>query len=457
MNTAETATRTPRPSDGPNGAPAAAQEHRDDHGQPGPQKPAPVHDDHDAIPTNLKKPHFLTIAVVLVLFAGLLAGLFAIGFFPHKKAEEQAQADATEASNDEIRVSVVNPQPVVAAKEVILPATVRPNQDTLIVPRASGYVKKLYVDIQDKVKEGQLLAEIDAPEVDAQLLQARASVEQEQANVTKAQADLALTQRNLERLQSVKTEVTRQELDTSTTARDQAQAAVEQAKANVAAAEANVQRLQVLQSFQKITAPFDGTITARNFDVGALLTAGQSRELFRIQQSQTVRVFVNVPQVYATDIATSQPAILNVRNFPNRPFAGTIARTASAVDPSTRTMPFELHFPNPDGSLVPGMFGEARLPVASPPKALLVPVSAMLFNAKGTQVAVVKDNKVHFKEVTINRDLGTDLEILSGVSPEDLVVKNPGERLVEGVEVQATLDTPTKPQQGVAAATPAKQ
>jgi RND family efflux transporter MFP subunit len=438
MNTAETTTRTPaRPADNhPAVAPAA---------------PAtPAGHEEAAIPKDLRKPHFITVAVVLILFLGLLAGLFALGWFPHKKAIETARADAAEANADDVNVAVAMPRPAVGSKEVILPATVRPNQDTLIFPRASGYLKRLYVDIQDHVKEGQVLAEIDAPEVDAQLLQARAAVEQDVANVTKANADLALTQRNLERLQSVKSEVTRQELDTSTTARDQAAAAVEQAKANVAAAKANVQRLEVLQSFEKVTAPFDGTITSRNYDVGALLTAGANsptaRELFRLQQSQTVRVFVSVPQVYATDIATSQPAVLSVRNFPNRKFEGTIARTAAAVDPNTRTMPFELHFPNPDGSLVPGMFGEARLPVASPPQALLVPVSAMLFNAHGTQVATVKEGKVHFQGVTVGRDLGTDLEIIDGIAPTDQVVINPGERLTEGTQVQTTMgEAPKSP------------
>lgn len=430
MNTAETTTRTQRP----------AEAHAEAHGAAAPAAPAApaaVHEE-DAIPKDLRKPHFLTVAFVLILFLGLLAGLFALGWFPHKKAVETAREDAAEMGAEDINVAVATPRPAGASKEVILPATVRPNQDTLIFPRASGYLKRLYVDIQDHVKEGQLLAEIDAPEVDAQLLQAKAAVQQDVANVTKATADLALATRNLERLQSVKTEVTRQELDTSTTARDQAAAAVEQAKANVEAARANVQRLEVLQSFEKITAPFDGTITVRNYDVGTLLTAGQGRELFRLQQSQVVRVFVSVPQVYATDIATSQPAVLNVRNFPNRKFEGTIARTAAAVDPNTRTMPFELHFPNPDGALVPGMFGEARLPVASAPKALLVPVSAMLFNAKGTSVALVKDGKIHFQPVSIDKDLGTDLEVIDGLSPTDQVVVNPGERLQEGTQVQTT-------------------
>ncbi len=405
---------------------------------------APAHQELDDLPRNLKKPHFLTVIVVALLFLCLLAGLFAVGWFPHEKTIKRAKADAAEAADDTLTVAVTNPHRAVAEREVVLPATIRPNQDTLIYPRAAGYLKKIYVDIQDHVKEGQLLAEIDAPEVDAQLLQAKASVAQELANVTKADADLALTQRNLERLQSVKSEVTHQELDTSTTMRDQATAAVQQAKANVAAAQADVQRLETLQSFEKVTAPFDGTITARNFDVGALLTPNGSgtRELFRLQQSTTLRVFVSVPQAYATSINTALPVLLNVRNFPNRTFQGTVARTAASIDPNTRTMSFELRFPNPDGILVPGMFAEAHLALSSPPTALLVPVSAMLFNASGTSVALVTDGKIHFQHIAVDKDLGNELEVTSGLSLTDQIVVNPGERLTEGTPVSVAPQSP---------------
>ncbi|HVX86019.1 MAG TPA: efflux RND transporter periplasmic adaptor subunit [Phycisphaerae bacterium] len=404
-----------------------------------PPPPAPEpHDDHDGIPKNLKKPHIITVLFVLLLFIALLAGLAALGWFPHQKAEQQAQADATEAAEQNFVVAVATPKLAQAEKDIKLPATIRPNQDTLIVPRTTGYLAKLYVDIQDHVKEGQLLAEISTPEVDAELLQARAAQVQADANVTKAQADLDLAQRNLERLQNVHTEVTKQELDTSTTARDQAAAAVDQAKANVTAAQANTKRLEVLQGFEKITAPFDGVITARNFDVGALLTAGQNRELFRIQQFGTLRVFVSVPQVYATSIKTGQDAFLTVRNFPDKTFKGTVARTADAVEAATRTMPFELHFDNSDGLLKPGMYAEARVPLTAPPQALLVPVSAMLFNANGTQVAIVKNSRVHFQDVTVGNDLGTAIEVLQGLTPQDQVITNPGERLAEGVQVNPT-------------------
>jgi RND family efflux transporter MFP subunit len=397
------------------------------------------HEDPEGIPANLKKPHALTVIAVAAVFAALLGGLFYMGYVPHKKAEHQAAKDAEEMADSGTLVAVAKPKVADGAKEIVLPCDLRPNQDTLVFPRASGYLKKLYVDIQSRVEKDQLLAEIDAPEVDAQLLQAQAALKQSKADANKAQADLELAERTLTRYRNARvtgTEVSQQELDERETARHQAEAAVAQAQANIAAAEANVQRLQVLQGFEKVTAPFAGVITARNFDVGSLLSPTGGRPLFQLQQSDTLRVYVNVPQVYATDLKTGQEAKLTVRNYPRRTFTGKVVRRAQAINSNTRTEPFELEFANPDLALVPGMYGQVQLAVTSAPKALLIPVSAMLFNAQGTQVAVVQEGKVHFQRVTVGRDLGTDLEVIDGLTPDMQVVTNPGERLAEGVEVQ---------------------
>lgn len=411
---------------------------------PSERAPAPAaHDEHDDLPKNLRKPHPVVVILVMVVFIAILGGLLALGYFPHKATEDRARADASEAANESVLVATTRPRPAESAKEVILPCDIRPNQDTLIFPRTAGYLKTQFVDIQDHVKAGQLLAEIDTPEVDAQLLQARAALQQANANVIKAQADLNLNQRSLERLQSVKTEVTPQELDQATTLRDQASAAVDQANANVGAAQADVKRLEVLQGFEKVTAPFDGVITQRTYDIGALLSATAGRPMYQLQSYDTLRVFVNVPQVYSSDIHTGQPAFLTVKNFPDKVFEGTVARTAGSLNGQTRTLPYELDFPNKDGKLLPGMYGEARLAVASPPQALLVPVAAMLFNANGTQVATVTNGVVHFQNITIGRDLGTDYEVLSGVTPQTEIIANPGERLTEGGTVQA-VDIPDK-------------
>jgi RND family efflux transporter MFP subunit len=432
-----------------------AQEHAAGQAPPAGQ-PGAVHDhgvkdaehDDEQIPKDLKRPHTLTVIAVALLFVAVLAGLFFLGLKPHEQEIRQAEEDATAINSLVPVVNVIQPKPTEAAHVVVRPADIRPNQETMIYARTSGYLKKLYVDIQDHVKEGQLLAEIDTPEVDAELIQAKAAAEQARANVEKAKADLDLAQRTLERYGVVGgTGATQQERDEKRSARDQAAAAVKQVEASVAAADANVQHLAVLQSFEKVTAPFAGTITARNYDIGALLTGGGNtpgRELFRLTESDTLRVFVSMPQADSSAVKVGQQAALAVRNYPGRTFTGTVARIAGALDPATRTMPFELHFANPKGELFSGMFGEVTLDVSENRPVLLVPTSAMIFNAAGVQLAVLRDGKVHFQPVKVGGDRGTELEIVDGLQPDDEVITNPGERIAEGSAVQVAARPPTK-------------
>jgi len=432
---------------------------------PVPQPPAPQAIEHheEEIPKNLRRPHFLTVAAATLLFLALLAGLFVLGWAPHERQQKLAADDAGAADGAIPIVAVTSPKRSVGMHEIVLPCDIRPAQETLIFPRATGYLKKLNVDIQDHVQAGQLLAEIDTPEVDAQLEQARAALAQAKADVDKAKADLELAQRTLTRYLTVNTSsVAQQERDEKLAARDQAQAGVAQVQASVVAAEANVQRLVVLQGFEKITAPFAGVITARNYDLGTLISAssggsgagggagggGAGRELFRLTQSDTLRVYVNMPQGESSDVKPGQKATLTVRNFPNHPFEGKVARLAGALDPSSRTMPFELHFDNPGNLLFAGMYGQVALEVSEPAPALLVPTSSLVFNAGGTQVALVRDGKIHFQSVAVGRDFGTELEVPSGLTTDDRVITNPGERLAEGVQVQVI--------QPVAASTPKK-
>ncbi len=398
-----------------------------------------------------------SVAGVVILFAAVLVGLFVIGRTPHEKERAQAEADANEQKELITSVTVAMPKRSEATHTVAccrVMAQPQSRRTLSFIPPPTGYLKKLYVDIQDHVESGQLLAEIASPEVDAELDQARASVLQAQANVTKAQSDLDLAQRTLDRYVNIQgTSVTPQERDEKLAARDQAAAALVQAKANVVVAEANVERLVVMQGFEKIAAPFSGIVTSRNYDVGALLTASESgvgRELFRITQATTLRVFVNMPQIESSDVKVGQVAKLTVRNFPGKEFTGSVSRLADAIDPATRTMPLELDFPNPNGELFAGMYGEVRLDVTEAAPSLRVPTSALVFNAGGSQVAVVRDGKVHFQKVVVGRDLGTELEIASGIAPDDRVIVNPGERLGEGVDVQAVDSDKPK----VAAATP---
>ncbi len=284
---------------------------------------------------------------------------------------------------------------------------------------------------------------------------ARPTWPQSDAAVTKAAADLDLAQRLMARYNDAEQNhpgtVPAMDLDTKKAAVDQAAAALVQAKANVVAAQADVQRLTTLQSFEKVIAPFAGTITSRNFDVGALIapsnTAGT--ELFRVAQTDTLRVFVNVPQADATKVRIGQPAFLLVRNYPGKQFKGTVARSSSAIDTTTRTLSLELHFPNRDAQLYAGMYGQVKLPVTEDNPVVTIPTSALVFNASGLQVALVKDGKVHFQKINGGRDFGTEMEIPTGLSTDDQVVANPGEKLGEGIDVKIA-DNATPPKDRVA-------
>lgn len=407
---------------------------------------APHATDEHEIPTDLPRPGTGTVVIATIVFVLLLAALFVIGYIPHERRAAEARDDAKEAASGLPVVTVEAPKKAAGSKDLVLPCDVRANQDTDIYPRANGYLKKWYADIQDRVEAGQLLAEIDTPEVDAQLQQSKAQLEQSKANVLRSEADLALAQKNLDRfIEANKTSpgsVTEQQVDQNRAAYDDAKAALEQTKASVASSEADVQRLTVLQGFEKVTAPFAGIITARNYDVGALLNptaTGPGKQIYSIAQTDTLRVFVNVPQSYATQVKVGQPVFLKVRNYPDREFTGTIARTTGSLDATTRTLAVELHFPNKDNALYAGMYGQVRLPVTNEQPVLVIKSSSLLFNAAGTQVATVKDgNKIHLQKVDIARDLGTELEIASGLTPDDKVVTNPGEKLGEGVAVDVT-------------------
>jgi RND family efflux transporter MFP subunit len=325
--------------------------------------------------------------------------------------------------------------------DLVLPANAVALQTTLIFPRAGGYLKELHADIGDRVEAGQLLAVIDAPETDAQLSQARAAVLQAKANIDKSKTDLDFSQATLKRFEGFFTTggVTQQQLDQTRNQNDSARAALELANASLAAAEANVQRLEALQGFEKVVAPFKGTIVTRNYDLGALLSATPApgaREMFRIDGMDTLRVFVECPQSSAPLIQVGQTAQFIVRDYPNRTFAGKISRSADAVDPVTRTQRFQIDVPNGDGSLRAGMYGQVRFRLTQDHPTLLVPVSALVYNADGLQVAVIVDGKVNLRHVTTGRDFGDEIEITQGLSENADVVSNPGQRLVQGAEVR---------------------
>ncbi len=358
----------------------------------------------------------LTI-VVLVVFAGIL---------PRVKAREELSDETAEMAIP--TVAIVHPQHAKPAQEVVLPANVQAFRDSPIYARTSGYLKKWYVDIGAHVKAGQLLAEIDTPEVNQQLQQAR-------AELATAEANLHLAQITAERYAGLlkSDSVSQQEADNA--AGDYAAK-----KATVQSAEYNVKRLQDLQSFQKIYAPFTGVITARNTDVGSLIDSGSSggtrTELFHIVSPYKLRVYVNVPEIYSRATKPGLKAQLVLNEFPGHPFEGTLVRTANAIDQSTRTLLVEIDVNNPTGQLLSGSYAEVQLKLPSYSSSFLLPVNALMFRSEGLRVATVNDNTISLTPITIGRDYGDAVEVISGLKGDENIVVNPPDSLVAGEKVR---------------------
>jgi RND family efflux transporter MFP subunit len=397
---------------------------------------------HDEIPTDLPKVKTGAVVVASVVVVIAFAALFALGWFPREHRMDEAKKDVDDQSSSPV-VDVVQPQRKMEGADVRLPVDLRAMQETAIYPRATGYLKSWKVDIGATVKVGDLLAEIDEPEVDAQLNQTKAQLEQSKANVIKAEADLNLAKVTLQRYtDAVKNSpgaVTAQDVDEKRAAYDDAASALKQVQASVIAGEAEVQRLETLQGFERVTAPFDGIVTARNYDVGALLSSTNTApgaEIFRLQETDVLRGFVNVPQAYVTTIKIGQKGYLNVRNYAGKEFEGAIVKSTGALDPTTRTLKYEVDFPNKDGALYAGMYGQVRLPISLAEPPMVVPTSAVVFDADGTKVGIVEDNKLRYRKVELGRDFGTEVEVATGLDGSEQVITNPGLRLVEGGDVK---------------------
>ncbi len=325
-------------------------------------------------------------------------------------------------------VAIVQPQPEPAQQDLVLPGTVEAWVSSPVYARTSGYLRQWTHDIGSRVKKGDLLASIDTPEIDQQLAQARAAQRQVEAQL------------HLARISAQRWQTLRRTDSVSQQEADQKQSELQQSQADLAAAAANVRRLEQLEAFKRVTAPFSGVVTKRNIDVGDLINAGNGgadRELFDIARIDTLRIFVNVPQSYAFQVKPGGKAWLLLREFPGRRFAGTVARTADAIDPASRTLRTEVDLPNHDGTLLPGVFGEVHFAVKDDRQRLTIPANAMLFRAEGPRAAIVTANgHIHLQPIQIGRDLGTTLEVLDGLRPNDGVVLNPPDSLEEGEAVQ---------------------
>jgi RND family efflux transporter MFP subunit len=325
-------------------------------------------------------------------------------------------------------VAVVHPVAEKPDEELVLPGTMQAYEESPIYARTNGYLLRWYKDIGSRVTKGELLADIDTPEVDQELMQARANRQQvlAQLDLAKINADRYV---NLRKTDSV----SQQEAD-------QQSSGYEQAVANLAAADANVRRLEELESFKHVYSPFTGVLTKRTVDPGALINAGVSgaagKELFDVAQVDPLRVYVSVPQSYAPSIKNGMDAVVTLQEYPGEKFRGTVVRTAEAIDPMTRTLLTEVDVPNKKGRLLPGSYGEVHFRVGMNAQKMTLPVNAMLFRQEGAQVAIVgRDGKVHLRQITIGRDYGTTLEILGGVDVGDRVVINPADSLEEGQPV----------------------
>jgi membrane fusion protein (multidrug efflux system) len=336
----------------------------------------------------------------------------------------------------------VKPTLVETDRALTLPGTVRALEQTRIYPRVTGYVRRWLVDIGDKVTAGQLLAEIDTPELDAQLAQARAQLAQANAAVKQVVAQRDYSRSNTLRFETLADQKLISEAQVEQT-RAQAstdEASVASAQSNVVAQQANVRRLIETQAFSRVVAPFAGTVTTRNIERGDLVAESRASELYTIAAIDPVRVFVEVPQTVAASARVGTEATIAVREYAGRKFTGKVARSAGALDPELHTMTTEIQVPNPDGALLPGMYVQATLSFPVPRRVVEIPATALYSDAQGLRVAVVGgDRKLRFAPITIERDTGATLQIATGLTGDEQVVKIAVPGLIEGdlLEVSA--------------------
>ncbi|HUK65864.1 MAG TPA: efflux RND transporter periplasmic adaptor subunit [Anaeromyxobacteraceae bacterium] len=363
------------------------------------------------------------------VFFAVAVGLIVVGvfLFLKRRSEYQALAKDTEALAVST-VAVIHPTTEASSEDLVLPGTLQAYVESPIYARTNGYLRRWYHDIGSQVSKGDLLAEIDTPEVDQQLAQARAELVTAQANEHLSQIT-ATRYGDLLKTDSV----SRQEVDN-------ANGDLQAKRATVRSAEANVRRLEDTRSFQRIYAPFSGVITRRNVDTGTLINAGNggaSQQLFFLAQTDPIRVYVNVPEAYAASIRAGLPASLELVQYAGDKFRGQVVRTAEAIDLSTRTLLTEVDVPNKSGMLLPGGYAQVHIQVKVQSERLQVPVNALLFRSEGLRAVLVDaQHRVHLQQVTIGRDYGTSLEVLNGLNPEDWIVLNPPDSIEAGEEVR---------------------
>lgn len=405
----------------------------------------------EGAPPQLWKPSRVTVSALILFVAVLLAIAFLAGYGPLKKRSLAIMTESSEQARALPRVNVIRVARSTAANHLELPGSIEAITEAPILARAEGYIQKRLVDIGDRVRAGQSLAEIDVPEIDEQVHQATAALDQARAaedeavaNLDQGRADLELAKLSSERWNALvgRGAVSKQENDQYQTQYrshvagvHSLEKAVAAQKNAVAAAEANLARLEKLRGYRLVTAPFDGVITQRNVDTGALVNAG-STLLYRIAQTDRLRIFVNVPQSYAVAVRPGMAASLTITNFPGRKFDARVVRTANSLDPATRTLLTEIQLDNHSGILEPGMYADVDLSAKRVTPPFLIPANALLVRTDGSQVALVgSTGAVRLQKIEVERDYGDRLEVSAGLHDGDSVILNPDEAIAEGVRV----------------------
>lgn len=391
---------------------------------------------HEQAPAQEHRARRALLMLVITALVLLAVALYSIA---QRRAERRVLAKQTEQMAVPY-VSVIHPAAISGESALVLPGTIEAYVQSPIYARTNGYLKAWYKDIGSRAKKGELLAEIDAPEVDQQLAQAR-------ADLATAKANAQLAAITAERYQGLlkSDSVSKQEVDNALGDNAAKQAAVQ-------SAEANVRRLRELESFKRVYAPFSGVVTRRNVDIGYLINAGGggsgNREMFDLSQTDPLRVYVSVPQSESALMHRGVKACLQMSESPGRSFCGQVVRTANAIDPATRTLLTEVDVPNPTGALMPGAYAEVHFAAGSAAKRLSLPINALLFRPQGTIAAVVgDDSRVHLQRLSIGRDFGNSVEVLEGLTPDSTVVINPPDALEDGenVVVKSAQSVPRRP------------
>jgi RND family efflux transporter MFP subunit len=393
-----------------------------------PQNGHPAHESETTPPITLDPDRKLgrgPIIAALLLFLAIGA-FIATGIRSRVHAEETLTKTTREDAV--LSVAVTTPSHGADALDITLPANTQAFIDTPIYARTSGYLRRWYADIGQHVKAGQVLAEIETPELDQQ-------VQQAQSDLATAQANLQIAQITAERWKKLlaKNAVSKQEAD-------QAMSDYTARQSALSSAEANVRRLQQLQGFEKIDAPFDGVVTARNVDIGSLIQAGDSdsprAELFHLAATDKLRLFVPVPEVYANNVRNGDRIVVTSDGAPDAKFMGTIVRNSDSIDMASRTLNVEVDVVNTEHKLLPGQYAFVHLPLPPSTASMTLPANALLFRAEGLRVGVVRDGRVALTPVKIGHDYGATVEIIAGLAPQDQVILNPSDSLAEGQRVQ---------------------